>query len=84
MSQLAEQHKSQALQFEVELRDEEDPYEKEELGVPQEAASPVPSICGLPLKYVSCVLLPSRFSTAIASRAEPTDSYSPLSVRLDL
>lgn len=57
MSQLSEQHKSQAVQFEVELRHDEDSYEKEELGLPQEAVNSVPSICGLPLKYVSLVTL---------------------------
>ncbi|KAI0345380.1 hypothetical protein BDW22DRAFT_1028812 [Trametopsis cervina] len=54
---MSEQHKSQALQFEVELHHEEDVYEKEELGLPQEPPSTVPSICGLPLKYVSLVTL---------------------------
>ncbi|KIP12221.1 hypothetical protein PHLGIDRAFT_124145 [Phlebiopsis gigantea 11061_1 CR5-6] len=56
MSQPAEQHKDSSLQFEVELHDG-DAYEKEELGLPAEASPAVPSICGLPLKYVSLVTL---------------------------
>lgn len=57
MSQTAEQHKDPSLHFEVQLHDD-DAYEKEELGLPVEAAAPaVPSICGLPLKYVSLVTL---------------------------
>ena len=55
MSQPYEQHKDPSLQFEVELHDD-DAYEKEELGLPAETSPAVPSICGLPLKYVSCVL----------------------------
>ncbi|KAI0086165.1 nucleotide-sugar transporter-domain-containing protein [Irpex rosettiformis] len=54
---MSEQHKSQSLQFQVELHHEEDVYEKEEVGAPQETSSPTPSICGLPLKYVSLVTL---------------------------
>ncbi len=50
---MSEQHKSQSLQFQVELHHEEDVYEKQELGVSQETPTPVPSIFGLPLKYVS-------------------------------
>lgn len=71
MSQPFEQNKSQSLQFEVELPHEEDSYEKEEQGLPQETASAVPSICGLPLKYVSCVLV---FQTTI-DVAAPLRSY---------
>ncbi len=51
MSQIFEQHKH-ALQLQVELNDE-DAYDKEELGVPGDAPNTIPSICGLPLKYVS-------------------------------
>ncbi|KAI0819112.1 nucleotide-sugar transporter-domain-containing protein [Irpex lacteus] len=54
---MSEQHKSQSLQFQVELHHEEDVYEKQELGVSQETPTPVPSIFGLPLKYVSLVTL---------------------------
>ena len=54
MSQPAEQHKDSALEFEVELHDD-DAYEKEELGLPADVPPAVPSICGLPLKYVSYV-----------------------------
>ena len=61
MSQPAEQHKDSSLQFEVELHDD-DAYEKEELGLPAEVSPAVPSICGLPLKYVSCVLFSSYIS----------------------
>ena len=50
---MSAQLKSQEIQFEVQLHDDEDVYEKEELGVPVETPNPVPSICGLPLKYVS-------------------------------
>ena len=80
MSHLPEQHKSQAL-FEVALRREEDPYEKEELGLSQDAASQVPSICGLPLKYVSCVSLPSPPSCCDRAAASHT-TYSPRAVHL--
>ena len=52
---MSEQHKSPALQFQVDLHHEEDSYEKEEMGMPQESPVAVPSICGLPLKYVSYV-----------------------------
>jgi solute carrier family 35 (UDP-sugar transporter), member A1/2/3 len=58
---MSEQHKSPALQFQVELQHEEDSYEKEEMGMPQESPVVVPSICGLPLKYVSCVSISSLF-----------------------
>lgn len=68
MSQPSEQHKDPSLQFEVELRDD-DGYEKEELGLPQDAAPAVPSICGLPLKYVSYVARVSRRDRASRSRA---------------
>ena len=64
MSQPSEQHKDPSLQFEVDLHDD-DAYEKEELGLPAEVSPAVPSICGLPLKYVSYVLLP------FVSRAAP-------------
>lgn len=53
---MSEQHKDPSLQFEVELHDN-DPYEKEELGLPAEVVSTTPSIFGLPLKYVSLVTL---------------------------
>ncbi|GJE90722.1 UDP-galactose transporter [Phanerochaete sordida] len=57
MSQQSEQYKDPSLHFEVEVH-EEDAYEKEELGLPPADATPaVPSICGLPLKYVSLVTL---------------------------
>lgn len=53
MSQLSEQHKSlSSLSLQVELNDD-DAYDKEEQGVAIDAPPPVPSICGLPLKYVS-------------------------------
>ena len=64
MSQPTEQHKDPSLQFEVELHDD-DAYEKEELGLPVEVSPAAPSICGLPLKYVSCVGLPPRFYLAV-------------------
>ncbi|EKM55135.1 uncharacterized protein PHACADRAFT_255545 [Phanerochaete carnosa HHB-10118-sp] len=56
MSEISEQHKDPSFHFEVELHDE-DAYEKEELGLTAEVAPAVPSICGLPLKYVSLVTL---------------------------
>ena len=56
MSQPSEQHKDPSLQFEVELHDD-DAYEKEELGLPADVSPAVPSICGMPLKYVSYVVL---------------------------
>ena len=59
MSQPAEQHKDSALEFEVELHDD-DAYEKEELGLPSESSTAVPSICGLPLKYVSYVAVSAQ------------------------
>ena len=53
MSQLPEQHKSlSSLSLQVELNDD-DAYDKEEQGVAIDGPPPVPSICGLPLKYVS-------------------------------
>ncbi|KAI0688246.1 nucleotide-sugar transporter-domain-containing protein [Cytidiella melzeri] len=54
---MSEQLKSKPLQFEVALHHEDDPYEKEESGTPQDTPNAVPSICGLPLKYVSLVTL---------------------------
>ena len=76
MSHPSEQHKDPSLQqFEVDLTDD-DAYEKEELGLPAESATPaVPSVCGLPLKYVSCV---SVFHTAVRS---PPRSRAPADVR---
>lgn len=44
------------LQLNLNLKQEDqDAYEKEELGLIQESQNPVaaPTICGLPLKYVS-------------------------------
>ena len=52
MSQLAEQHKAHPLQLELELTDG-DAYDKEEQGTLPDTPPPVPSVCGLPLKYVS-------------------------------
>ena len=52
MSQLSEQHKTHALELQLELH-EEDVYDKEEQGVLPDVPPPAPSICGLPLKYVS-------------------------------
>ena len=40
-----------SIQFNFSVKDD-DGYEKEELGVPQDQ-SVVPSVCGMPLKYVS-------------------------------
>ncbi|KAH9842741.1 nucleotide-sugar transporter-domain-containing protein [Rhodofomes roseus] len=36
---------------------EADAFETEELGIPLDSPTPVPSVCGLPLKYVSLVTL---------------------------
>lgn len=47
-----------ALQLNINLNDDDlDVHEKEELGIPSDAQTAVPSICGLPLKYVSLVTL---------------------------
>ncbi|KAI0082605.1 hypothetical protein K474DRAFT_203 [Panus rudis PR-1116 ss-1] len=45
-----------SLHLAVELH-EEDVHEKEELGLPPDSQNAVPSICGMPLKYVSLVTL---------------------------
>ncbi|EMD37950.1 hypothetical protein CERSUDRAFT_113090, partial [Gelatoporia subvermispora B] len=46
------------LQLNINLdHDEPDPYDKEEQGIPGDAPAAVPSICGMPLKYVSLVTL---------------------------
>ena len=58
MSQLAEQHKSHSLEIELQLNDG-DAYDKEEQGLPLDVPPP-PSVCGLPLKYVSCVASSSQ------------------------
>ena len=60
MSQLAEQLKSHHIELELQLNDD-DVYDKEEQGLPSDVPPPpVPSVCGLPLKYVSCVALSSQ------------------------
>ena len=67
--QPSEHFKDASLQFEVEVH-EEDAYEKEELGLPPADAAPaVPSICGLPLKYVSYVPIALRFTPSRRARA---------------
>ncbi|OCH85691.1 nucleotide-sugar transporter, partial [Obba rivulosa] len=47
-----------ALQLNLNLnRDDPDPYDKEEQGIPADVPAAAPSICGMPLKYVSLVTL---------------------------
>ena len=41
-----------SLQLNINLA-KDDAYEKEELGVVQDAPNAVPTVCGMPLKYVS-------------------------------
>jgi len=59
MSQHHESSNAQhALHLNINLNDDDlDVHEKEELGIPSDAQTAVPSICGLPLKYVSLVTL---------------------------
>lgn len=44
---------SHSLQLNLNIKEGDDPYEKEELGVVGEQQNAVPSVCGMPLKYVS-------------------------------
>lgn len=41
-----------ALQLNLNIK-EENPYEKEELGLPIDSQNVAPSLCGIPLKYLS-------------------------------
>ncbi|THH33863.1 hypothetical protein EUX98_g211 [Antrodiella citrinella] len=45
-----------SIQFNLNIK-QDDAYEKEELGVPADTPVSVPTICGMPLKYVSLVTL---------------------------